>query len=105
MYQKRKKRMTKTSTKPNFPFVATLVGWGLTLIAIVWQFAIKDASYSLRLDSIEEELENLDRRLDTAEEFRITLAANLAEIKTDLLWIRKELQETATNVRTLKDEI
>ena len=96
MYQKRKKRMTKTSTKPNFPFVATLVGWGLTLIAIVWQFAIKDASYSLRLDSIEEELENLDRRLDTA---------NLAEIKTDLLWIRKELQETATNVRTLKDEI
>ena len=96
MYQKRKKRMTKTSTKPNFPFVATLVGWGLTLIAIVWQFAIKDASYSLRLDSIEEELENLDRRLDTAD---------LAEIKTDLLWIRKELQETATNVRTLKDEI
>ena len=24
---------------------------------------------------------------------RITLAANLAEIKTDLVWIRKELQE------------
>tara|TARA_R100000951_G_scaffold60792_1_gene51061 strand:- start:884 stop:1162 length:279 start_codon:yes stop_codon:yes gene_type:complete len=79
--------------KPKTYTLALLVGWGLTLATVIWQVAVKDASYSLRLASIESELESLDLRLDTAEEFRITLAANLAEIKTDLVWIRKELQE------------
>ena len=79
--------------KPKTYTLALLIGWGLTLATVLWQVAVKDASYSLRLASIESELESLDLRLDTAEEFRITLAANLAEIKTDLVWIRKELQE------------
>ncbi len=79
--------------KPKTYTLALLIGWGLTLATVIWQVAVKDASYSLRLTSIESELESLDLRLDTAEEFRITLAANLAEIKTDLVWIRKELQE------------
>ena len=79
--------------KPKTYTLALLIGWGLTLATVIWQVAVKDASYSLRLASIESELESLDLRLDTAEEFRITLAANLAEIKTDLVWIRKELQE------------
>ena len=78
---------------------AILVGWGLTIASILWQVAVKDANYSLRLDTIETELEKLDVRLDTAEEFRITLAANLAEIKTDLVWIRKELQEMSERER------
>ena len=79
--------------KPKTYTLALLIGWGLTLATVIWQVAVKDANYSLRLTSIESELESLDLRLDTAEEFRITLAANLAEIKTDLVWIRKELQE------------
>ena len=79
-------------TKP-MAMYAILIGWGLTIATILWQVAVKDANYSLRLNTIESELKNLDVRLDTAEEFRITLAANLAEIKTDLVWIRKELQE------------
>tara|TARA_R110001592_G_scaffold176584_1_gene416539 strand:- start:2499 stop:2804 length:306 start_codon:yes stop_codon:yes gene_type:complete len=80
------------NTSKTFTF-ALLVGWGLTLATVIWQVAVKDANYSLRLSTIESELTNLDDRLDTAEEFRITLASNLAEIKTDLVWIRKELQE------------
>tara|TARA_R110002012_G_scaffold315299_1_gene529011 strand:- start:3626 stop:3919 length:294 start_codon:yes stop_codon:yes gene_type:complete len=96
--------MTKEVNRSNVPFVATLVGWGLTLAAILWQVAVKDASYSLRLSTIEDDVEKLDLRLDTAEEFRITLAGDLAEIKTDLLWIRKELQETAVNVRSIKED-
>ena len=92
--------MSKEVThKQQVSLYAILVGWGLTIATILWQVAVKDASYSLRLDTIESELENLDLRLDTAEEFRITLAADLAEIKTDLLWIRKELQEMSSRER------
>jgi|TARA_R100000008_G_C3519003_1_gene132937 septal ring factor EnvC (AmiA/AmiB activator) len=96
--------MTEKLLKNNFAFIATLIGWGFTLAVILWQVAVKDANYSLRLSTIENEITKLDIRLDTAEEFRITLASDLAEIKTDLLWIRKELQETASNVRTIKDD-
>ena len=92
--------MSKEVThKSQVSLYAILVGWGLTIATVLWQVAVKDASYSLRLNNIESELENLDLRLDTAEEFRITLAANLAEIKTDLVWIRKELQEMSERER------
>ena len=91
--------MTKETTTNTLPWRATLIGWGLTIATILWQVAVKDASYSMRLDVIESELQQLDARLDTAEEFRITLAANLAEIKTDLVWIRKELEEMSSRER------
>jgi len=90
--------MTKETPKSNILY-GLLVGWALTIATIIWQVAVKDANYSMRLDSIESELTQLDTRLDTAEEFRITLAANLAEIKTDLLWIRKELEEMSARER------
>jgi len=90
--------MTKETPKSNILY-GLLVGWGLTIATIIWQVAVKDSNYSMRLDSIESELTQLDTRLDTAEEFRITLAANLAEIKTDLLWIRKELEEMSARER------
>jgi len=90
--------MTKETPKSNILY-GLLVGWALTIATIIWQVAVKDANYSMRLDSIESELTQLDTRLDTAEEFRITLAANLAEIKTDLLWIKKELEEMSARER------
>tara|TARA_R100001510_G_C7612738_1_gene175763 strand:+ start:194 stop:472 length:279 start_codon:yes stop_codon:yes gene_type:complete len=91
--------MTKETAKNNITIYAVLIGWGLTIASVLWQVAVKDANYSMRLDSIEAELTQLDLRLDTAEAFRITLAADLAEIKTDLLWIRKELEEMSARGR------
>lgn len=82
-----------TEKKSNLAVISTLVGWSFTILALVWQVAVKDANYSMRLATIETELINLDSRLDTAEEFRLTLATDLAEIKTDLLWIRALLEE------------
>jgi hypothetical protein len=35
---------------------------------------------------------DFDVRLDTSEAYRMQLASSLAEIKTDLLWIRRELE-------------
>ena len=91
--------MSKETTKNNITLYAVLVGWALTIASVLWQVAVKDANYSLRLNSIEAELTQLDLRLNTAEAFRITLAADLSEIKTDLLWIRKELEEMSARER------
>lgn len=91
--------MSKEVTKNNLPMYGTLIGWAVTIAVVLWQIAVKDANYSMRLSTIESELVQLDTRLDTAEAFRITLAADLAEIKTDLVWIRKELQEMSARER------
>ena len=101
--------MTKTQTVSatkniNISMIAILVGWGLTIAAIVWQAAVKDATYTSRLDFIESELTSVDERLDTAEEFRLNISSDLAEIKTDLLWIRKQLQENAQNIQAIRNE-
>ena len=99
--------MTKTAdaTKNiNISLIAILAGWGLTILAIVWQVAIKDATYTSRLRTIETELTNVDERLDTAEEFRLDISSDLAEIKTDLMWIRKQLQENANNIQAIRNE-
>tara|TARA_R110000851_G_scaffold15422_3_gene51008 strand:- start:470 stop:781 length:312 start_codon:yes stop_codon:yes gene_type:complete len=101
--------MTKTQTADatkniNISLIAILAGWGLTILAIVWQVAIKDATYTSRLDFIEAELTGVDERLDTAEEFRLNISSDLAEIKTDLMWIRKQLQENASNIQAIRNE-
>ena len=101
--------MTKTqivdATKNiNISLIAILAGWGLTILAIVWQVAIKDATYTSRLEFIEAELTGVDERLDTAEEFRLNISSDLAEIKTDLMWIRKQLQENASNIQAIRNE-
>jgi len=75
---------------------ATLVGllgtWILTIGGLLWSVASTNATYDLRIDHIEEELTNLDARLDVAETFRMEIRSDLAEIKTDLMWIRKDLE-------------
>jgi len=81
----------EVGSKRNFPMIAIIVGWGMTILAVFWQIAMKDASYSHRLDEVEEELETLNSRVYTTEDFRITISSQLAEIKTDLLWIKQKL--------------
>ena len=83
--------------KSNLAVVSTFVGWVITLIALVWQVAVKDAQYSLRLESLESEVVDLDSRLDTVDAFQLTLVSDLAEIKTDLVWIRQQLSNMAKN--------
>lgn len=81
-----------TQTKTNWSVIGMLVAWALTLGTFVWNTAVKDENYSTRLSAIEKELEDLDQRLDTAELFRMEISSDLAMIKTDLLWIRRKLE-------------
>ena len=83
--------------KSNIAVTSTFVGWGITILALVWSIAVKDAQYNLRLDSLEAEVSELDERLDTADAFRLTLASDLAEIKTDLLWIRQKMSDMSVD--------
>jgi len=72
--------------------VSILIGWFTTIVGLVWTASSKDTQYDFRLTTIERELVNLDERMDAAESFRMEIRSDLAEIKTDLVWIRKELE-------------
>jgi len=89
-----KKTGTETSNlRTSFAIIAIIVGWFSTIIGVVWTASSKDTQYEFRLNTIERELVNLDERMDAAESFRMEIRSDLAEIKTDLVWIRKELEK------------
>ena len=72
-------------------FIATIVGWALTLSVFIWNFSAKSAAMELRIQSLEEKNTALEGRMKDADALRTTIQTQLAEIKTDLIWIRNEL--------------
>ena len=82
----------KNDIRTSFAVVSILIGWFTTIVGLVWTASSKDTQYDFRLTTIERELVNLDERMDAAELFRMEIRSDLAEIKTDLVWIRKELE-------------
>jgi len=73
---------------------AVVFGWVSTLAILVWTISAKDATTDYRLTAIEKEILNLDSRIDASEAFRTSISTDLAEIKTDLLWIRLSLDNS-----------
>ena len=84
--------METTRAKQGVQIVAILVGWCLTLGGFIWTTATTNAGYNYKIERIEKELIVLDERLDLAETFRMEIRTDLAQIKTDLIWIRKDLE-------------
>ena len=72
-------------------FIATIVGWALTLSVFIWNFSAKSAAMEFRIQSLEEKNTMLEQRMKDADALRSTIQTQLAEIKTDLIWIRNEL--------------
>jgi len=91
--EKKKVEDPKIELRNTITILAILVGWFSTIISVVWTASSKDTQYEFRLNTIERELVNLDERMDAAESFRMEIRSDLAEIKTDLVWIRKELEK------------
>ena len=83
----------EVGSKRNLSTIAIMVGWGLTILAVIWQVAMKDAGYTHRLDEVEEEIEDLNTRVKTTEDFRIVISEQLTEIKTDVKWIKERLDQ------------
>jgi tRNA uridine 5-carbamoylmethylation protein Kti12 len=73
--------------------IGMMVGWGVTILAMVWQLALKDAAYANSIQTLEEEVNEVVVRVDDTETFRLTIVDQLSEIKTDLRWIKQRLSE------------
>lgn len=80
------------TTKTRLSVYAIILGWFVTLVAFVYNVATINANYAYRLDNIEKDIASLEVRADSTDSFRIDLTQDLAEIKTDLLWIRNSLE-------------
>ena len=78
-------------------FVATVVGWVLTLSVFIWNFSAKTAAMDYRIQSLEDKNAELEQRMKDADALRTTIQTQLAEIKTDLIWIRNELSTRKEN--------
>jgi len=90
--------MASTSQKWITPsFIATIVGWALTLSVFIWNFSAKSAEMDYRIQSLEEKNTMLEQRMKDADALRTTIQTQLAEIKTDLIWIRNELSTRKEN--------
>ena len=84
--------MASTNTKLLTPsFMASVVGWALTLSVFIWNFSAKSAAMEYRLETLEEKTSIMEQRMKEADTLRTTIQTQLAEIKTDLIWIRNEL--------------
>ena len=73
--------------------IGMMVGWAVTILAMVWQLAMKDAAYANSIQILEEEVEEVIVRVDDTEAFRLTIVDQLSEIKTDLRWIKQSLDQ------------
>jgi hypothetical protein len=73
--------------------IGMMVGWAVTILAMVWQLAMKDAAYANSIQTLEEEVEEVVVRVDDTEAFRLTIVDQLSEIKTDLRWIKQRLDQ------------
>jgi len=84
--------MASTPTKLLTPsFMASVVGWALTLSVFIWNFSAKSAAMEYRLETLEDKTSMMEQRMKEADTLRTTIQTQLAEIKTDLIWIRNEL--------------
>ena len=72
-------------------FMASVIGWALTLSVFIWNFSAKSAAMEYRLETLEEKTSIMEQRMKEADTLRTTIQTQLAEIKTDLIWIRNEL--------------
>ena len=69
----------KDKIKSSVTVIAILIGWILTFGGLLWNFSGTQANTELRIQRLEDEV-------------IVVLMTELAEIKTDLLWIRRSLE-------------
>ena len=68
-----------------------------SLVIFVWNFSAQSAEFDFRIQNLEEKNEMLEQRMKDADQLRTTIQTQLAEIKTDLIWIRNELATRKDN--------
>ena len=71
---------------------AILIGWFLTIAVFIWNVSSTNTNYLYRIEELEKDIISIDKRLDAGEAFTMQINTDLAQIKTDLIWIRKTLE-------------
>jgi hypothetical protein len=85
--------MMSSDKKSSFALIGSLTAWLITFATLVWTVAVKDANYSIRISTIETNMIEIESRMDEADGMRLNIATDLAGIKTDLSWIRIQLDK------------
>jgi hypothetical protein len=85
--------MMSSDKKSSFALIGSLTAWLITFATLVWTVAVKDANYSIRISTIETNMIQIESRMDEADSMRLNIATDLAGIKTDLSWIRIQLDK------------
>lgn len=85
--------MMSSDKKSSFALIGSLTAWLITFATLVWTVAVKDANYSIRISTIETNMIQIESRMDEADGMRLNIATDLAGIKTDLSWIRIQLDK------------
>ena len=85
--------MMSSDKKSSFALIGSLTAWLITFATLVWTVAVKDANYSIGISTIETNMIQIESRMDEADSMRLNIATDLAGIKTDLSWIRIQLDK------------
>ena len=73
-------------------FVATIVGWALTILDFYLELLCKIMQkWNTEFNLLKRKTRHWKQRMKDADALRTTIQTQLAEIKTDLIWIRNEL--------------
>lgn len=83
-------RMTYVQRKVSV--TAILIGWFFTIAVFIWNVSSTNTNYLYRIEELEKDIISIDKRLDAGEAFTMQINTDLAQIKTDLIWIRKTLE-------------
>ena len=85
----------KTKIQEHKPLIIGLsTTWVLTILGFVWTASSLNTSYNNRITNLEEDLKDAVQRIQETETAQTRILTDLAEIKTDIAWIRRQLERS-----------
>ena len=81
-----------SSVKQQLP-LAVLTGWIITIGAWIWNTSEVKSNFEYRIQGLEDETKRLEDQMTSLSTSNSLIMTELAEIRTDLIWIRRTLEE------------
>jgi len=81
-----------SSVKQQLP-LAVLTGWIITIGAWIWNTSEVKSNFEYRIQGLEDETKRLEDQMTSLNTSNSLIMTELAEIRTDLIWIRRTLEE------------
>ena len=81
-----------SSLKQQLP-LAVITGWIITIAAWIWNTSEVKSNFEYRIQGREDETKRLEDQMSSLSTSNSLIMTELAEIRTDLIWIRRTLEE------------